>query len=305
MAKENTTSETLDSLLESINQTLTNPDNGSTMPKSYRELEASINVKDTQFAKLEREFPISKSVLKHNLPALFKIIDTISINNIIYSQADLVNSLLNDVLFSELIKIDKKVESFYTNIQVEETSSTCKEKESEEAKEAKKSEESEESTTLKESGYKPLSIVYEESNKYIVRYPDFLDEAFDTIINKKALYESMVTITKKNGKAEDEEEEMVEVTAAARGEETAAVAREVVAKAAAKAAVTEEEMVEVTAAARGEEEEEEEESTAEENDGEEDEEEGSTKDIKISEATAATAATAATIVAATVASNSS
>jgi hypothetical protein len=190
MAKENTVSNTLDKLFDKVNEKLLEEDTESTTPKSYSELEASINTKDTQFAKLEKKFPISKSVLKHNLPALFKIIDTISIKNIIYTNSESVNTLLTDVLFSELIKIDKKVNSFYATIPEEEkTPTTCKEEDSEESEEPE------------ESIYQPLSIDYID-NKYIVKYPDFLDEAFDTIINKKEVYDNMVTISRiKNNEA--------------------------------------------------------------------------------------------------------
>jgi hypothetical protein len=222
MAKENTMSKTLDKLLEKVNEELSEDGPESTTPKSYSELEASINTKDTQFAKLEKKFPISKSVLKHNLPALFKIIDTISIKNIIYSDTSSVNTLLTDVLFSELKKIDNKVNSFYTNIKPEEdTSSKCKE-EAEDVKEPK------EATNSK---YESLSIEYNHANnKYTVHYPDFLDEAFDTIINKKEVYDNMVTISRKKNN-----EATPEATATATAEATATATPEATATATATA----------------------------------------------------------------------
>jgi len=126
-----------------------------TKATTYTELKAVITTQDTQFAKLKQIFAISSDVLNHTLPELFEIIDTVSVKNIIYDKTDLVNTLLNDVLFSELTKIDNNLKKLYNKV----GHNPC-------------------------DMYKSIRIEYLNSHKYRVTYPDFLADAFETIINK-------------------------------------------------------------------------------------------------------------------------
>jgi hypothetical protein len=122
---------------------------------TYTELKAVITTQDTQFAKLKKIFAISSDVLNHTLPELFEIIDTVSVKNIIYDKTDLVNTLLNNVLFSELTKIDNNLKKLYNKVDHDQS-----------------------------DRYKSIRIEYLNSHKYRVTYPDFLADAFETIINK-------------------------------------------------------------------------------------------------------------------------
>ena len=181
-------------------------DEGLSTYKSYSQLEASITADDTQYKYLEKSFPISKSVLKENLPALFKIIDTISVNNIIYEDSVMVNMLLNDILFSELKKIDKNVEGFYKTIELDKQPSTC---------------DGDTQNNPTKPSYVNLNVVYEINQQtYILTYPDFLDDAFTTIVNKiqkNPLLATMVTIKQgtKSASMEQTGEQTVEQTVAA------------------------------------------------------------------------------------------
>ena len=127
--------------------------------QTYNDLKKAMSksVDSTQFAKLEKTFPSSKSVLKHTLPGLFEIIDIISIRNIIYTKPELVNNLLNNVLFSGLTKLDNKLEGLYKKSTSED----------------------------KESNYIPLQITYNADDKsFEVQYPNFLADAFESIKHK-------------------------------------------------------------------------------------------------------------------------
>ena len=126
------------------------------------------NSSNTQFAKLEKVFPTSsRSFLKDNIPELFQIIDIISVENIIYNHSDLVNKLLNDVLFSPLTNLDNKLHHISSNIKDPNT-------------------------------YAPLAINYDTDSNFNITYPDFLDDALDSIkqkIEKHEDYNKIVTIT--------------------------------------------------------------------------------------------------------------
>jgi len=207
--KEETMSSALDELFTQIKSKLDSKqdqkqenDEGLSTSTSYSQLEASITADDTQYKYLEKSFPISKSVLKENLPALFKIIDTISVNNIIYEDSGMVNMLLNNILFSELKKIDKNVEGFYKTIELDKQPSTC---------------DGDTQNNPTKPSYEPLDVVYKiEQKAYILTYPDFLEDAFTTIVNKiqkNPLLAKMVTI--KQGTKSASMEQTVEQTVAA------------------------------------------------------------------------------------------
>lgn len=201
--KEKTMSSALDELFTEIKEKIkktgeTEEDRGLT---SYNQLEASITADDTQYKQLEKSFPISKSVLKQNLPTLFKIIDTISVKNIIYENEALVKTLLDDILFSELKKIDNNVQKFYTTITLDNQPDKC------------------ETQEVKKPDYQKLDVVYRSKDQtYILTYPDFLDDAFETIVNKinnNPLLKDMVSIkpgTKSTIDEEATEEETVVTT---------------------------------------------------------------------------------------------
>ena len=144
--------------------------------ETYNDLKKARSKSDesTQFAKLEKVFPSTNSVLKHYLPVLFEAVDTISIKNIIYNNPELVNKLLNDVLFRELTTLDVKLAGLYKKITSED----------------------------KESNYIPLQITYNADNKsFEVNYPDFLDDAFESIkrkIEKHGDYRTIVSIKKED-----------------------------------------------------------------------------------------------------------
>ena len=203
LTKEKTMSSALDELFaeikEKINKTSeTEEDRGLT---SYNQLEASITADDTQYKQLEKSFPISKSVLKQNLPTLFKIIDTISVKNIIYAEEAMVKMLLNDILFSELKKIDNNVQEFYKTITLANQPDKC------------------ETQQVEKPEYQKLNVVYHiKDQKYILTFPDFLDDAFETIvkkINNDPLFKNMVSIkpgTKSAIAEEAPEEEATVVT---------------------------------------------------------------------------------------------
>lgn len=182
LTKEQTMSSALDDLFTEIKKEIEKTgemeeDRGLT---SYNQLEASITADDTQYKQLEKSFPISNSVLKHNLPTLFKIIDTISVKNIIYEHDAMVKTLLNDILFSELKKIDNNVQQFYTNVILDNPPDNC------------------ESLKPEKPEYQKLNVVYHiKDQKYILTFPDFLDDAFETIvkkINNDPLFKNMVSI---------------------------------------------------------------------------------------------------------------
>ena len=165
---------------------------------------------EIQFAKFEKNFGVSNSsVLKNNLPQLFQIIDTISEKNTIYGRADLVNNLLTNVLFSELIKTDSKLKNFYNTIETDPI--TNQESKTEESVESEKSKQSKE--------YKSLNINYirqDTQDTYTIEYPDFLDDAFETIKNKiKKIpdYNDIVSITTGSSTAADEATDVVTVAA--------------------------------------------------------------------------------------------
>ena len=156
--------------------------------QTYNDLKKAMSksVDSTQFAKLEKTFPSSKSVLKHTLPGLFEIIDIISIRNIIYTKPELVNNLLNNVLFSGLTKLDNKLEGLYKKSTSED----------------------------KESNYIPLQITYNADDKsFEVQYPNFLADAFESIkhkIDKQEDYKIIVSITKNEDTVAGEEERVKE-----------------------------------------------------------------------------------------------
>ena len=203
LTKEKTMSSALDELFAKIKEKIkktseTEEDRGLT---SYNQLEASITADDTQYKQLEKSFPISNSVLKQNLPTLFKIIDTISVKNIIYAEETLVNKLLNDILFSELKKIDNNVQEFYKTITLANQPDKCK------------------TQQVEKPVYQKLEVVYHiKDQKYILTFPDFLDDAFETIvkkINNNPLLKDMVSIewgTKSAIAEEAPEEEATVVT---------------------------------------------------------------------------------------------
>ena len=203
LTKEKTMSSALDELFAKIKEKIkktseTEEDRGLT---SYNQLEASITADDTQYKQLEKSFPISNSVLKHNLPTLFKIIDTISVKNIIYEHEAMVKTLLNDILFSELKKIDNNVQQFYADVTLDNLSDKC------------------ETQQVEKPVYQKLEVVYHiKDQKYILTFPDFLDDAFETIvkkINNNPLLKDMVSIewgTKSAIAEEAPEEEATVVT---------------------------------------------------------------------------------------------
>ena len=203
LTKEQTMSSALDDLFTEIKKEIEKTgemeeDRGLT---SYNQLEASITADDTQYKQLEKSFPISNSVLKHNLPTLFKIIDTISVKNIIYEHDAMVKTLLNDILFSELKKIDNNVQQFYTNVTLANQPDKC------------------ETQQVEKPVYQKLEVVYHiKDQKYILTFPDFLDDAFETIvkkINNDPLFKNMVSIkpgTKSAIAEEAPEEEATVVT---------------------------------------------------------------------------------------------
>ena len=118
----------------------------------------------------------------------------------------MVNMLLNNILFSELKKIDKNVEGFYKTIELDKQPSTC---------------EGDTQNNPTKPIYDKLNVVYEiEQKTYILTYPDFLEDAFTTIVNKiqkNPLLATMVTITQgtKSASMEQTGEQTVEQTVAA------------------------------------------------------------------------------------------
>ena len=165
--------ESLKDIFESLSKIIETKESGE---RKLTELEINNKLKETlksnsnntQIAKLEKVFPTgSRSFLKDNIPELFQIIDTISVENIIYKHSDLVNKLLNDVLFSPLTNLDNKLNHISSNIKDTNT-------------------------------YEPLNINYDTDSNFNITYPDFLDDALDSIkqkIDKHEDYNKIVTIT--------------------------------------------------------------------------------------------------------------
>ena len=165
--------ESLKDIFESLSKIIETKESGE---RKLTELEINNKLKETlksnsnntQIAKLEKVFPTgSRSFLKDNIPELFQIIDTISVENIIYNHSDLVNKLLNDVLFSSLTNLDNKLHHISSNIKDHNT-------------------------------YALLTISYDTDSNFKITYPDFLDDALDSIkqkIDKHEDYNKIVTIT--------------------------------------------------------------------------------------------------------------
>ena len=146
--------------------------NESNKLTTYKELKASkLYTNDTLLKNIKKYFPSTSDGLNYIVPELFQIIDIISMSNIIYQDTNehLVNMLLDNILFSELKKIDSKVNTFYTSI--------------DEKLESSKSDSQPEPD--KDKSYKSMNIAYNSrEKKFTVTYPDFLTDAFETIKNK-------------------------------------------------------------------------------------------------------------------------
>ena len=197
MPENGAMSEAVNTILRQINSARTEATEASEVEPT-NVLEETV-APEILFAKFEKNFGVSNSsVLKNNLPQLFQIIDTISEKNTIYGQEELVNNLLTNVLFSELTKTDTKLQNFYNTIKTEPTTNQeCKTEETEQSKE-----------------YRSLNINYKRQDTqdtqdtYTIEYPDFLDDAFDTIvkkIRKNPDYNNMVTIEQGTKSATDTE----------------------------------------------------------------------------------------------------
>ena len=151
----------------------------STIVKYIQELdkirhEQSVDVNSIQFSELEKSLRINNTFLKGYLPELFYIIQLVSVEDIIFNEKnELLDKLLQDVLFKELKAID-------TNLS---TLSTLYTKLGDEV--------------VKSENYSSMEISYNRSNKsYDVTFPDFLYDAFNSITSKmNEKYEPFLTIT--------------------------------------------------------------------------------------------------------------
>ena len=131
--------------------------------------ETTIFGKDNQplLTTLFAAYDLQNKIFKQHLPQLFSIIDIVSFKNIIYKDSTQVNTFLNDILLSELKKIDAKIR---------------------------------ENNPSSGSNYKNLTLTYDTAKTFSVTYPDFLHEAIEPVAAYiKKNHGNMLTIDVKPG----------------------------------------------------------------------------------------------------------